>query len=153
MYDVVDSFYAGQISTQALAALGLSFPVFLLIIATGGGLPRGASALIANAIGSNEPEKQRRYIAQTISIGMLVSIGLTVAGVFAARPLFQLLGASGDYLGDALSYMIPVFPGSVFFILSNLCNAILIASGDSKTFSRILVAGFLLNLILDPWFL
>ena len=45
MYNVVDSFYAGQISTTALAAMGLSFPVFLLIIATSGGLSRGASAL------------------------------------------------------------------------------------------------------------
>ena len=45
MYNVVDSVYAGHISTIALAALGLSFPVYLLIIATSGGLSRGAAAL------------------------------------------------------------------------------------------------------------
>ena len=109
MYNVVDSFYAGRISTTALAALGLSFPVFLLIIATSGGLSRGASALIANAIGSQEDAKQRRYIAQSLSLGLIVSLGLTVTGFIVAKPLFQLLGASGEYLEIALSYMQPIF--------------------------------------------
>lgn len=153
MYNVIDSFYAGQISTTALAAMGLSFPVFLLIIATSGGLSRGASALIANAIGSREEDKQRRYIAQSLSMGLVVSLALTVTGILAARPLFQLLGATGEYLTIALSYMNPIFLGSIFFLISNLSNAILIASGDSKTFSKVLVVGFFLNLILDPWFL
>ena len=153
MYNVIDSFYAGQISTTALAAMGLSFPVFLLIIATSGGLSRGASALIANAIGSREKDKQRRYIAQSLSMGLVVSLALTVTGILAARPLFQLLGATGEYLTIALSYMNPIFLGSIFFLISNLSNAILIASGDSKTFSKVLVVGFFLNLILDPWFL
>lgn len=153
MYNVIDSFYAGQISTTALAAMGLSFPVFLLIIATSGGLSRGASALIANAIGSREEDKQRRYIAQSLSMGLVVSLALTVTGILVARPLFQLLGATGEYLTIALSYMNPIFLGSIFFLISNLSNAILIASGDSKTFSKVLVVGFFLNLILDPWFL
>ena len=126
---------------------------FLLIIATSGGLSRGASALIANAIGSREEDKQRRYIAQSLSMGLVVSLALTVTGILAAKPLFQLLGATGEYLTIALSYMNPIFLGSIFFLISNLSNAILIASGDSKTFSKVLVVGFFLNLILDPWFL
>lgn len=153
MYNVIDSFFAGQISTTALAALGLSFPVFLLIIAAGGGLSRGASALIANAIGSKEVEKQRRYIAQSLSLGVVVSVVLMCIGLLIAKPLFQLLGATGEYLAIALQYMTPIFLGSIFFIITNLSNAILIASGDSKTFSKVLVVGFFLNLILDPWFL
>ena len=118
MYNVVDSFYAGEISTAALAALGLSFPVFLLIIATSGGLSRGASALIANAIGSQEEDKQRRYIAQSISLGLVVSMVMTVTGIFVAKPLFELLGGTGECLEMAMGYMIPIFIGSVFFIIS-----------------------------------
>ncbi|MFK7767393.1 MAG: MATE family efflux transporter [Mariniblastus sp.] len=153
MYNVVDSFYAGQISTLALAALGLSFPVYLLIIATSGGLSRGASALIANAIGSNDDEKKSRYIAQSISMGIVVSICVSITGFLAAASLFQLLGASGEYLSIALEYMNPIFAGAIFFVINNLSNAILIAHGDSKTFSKVLTVGFFLNLILDPWFL
>jgi len=49
MYNVVDSFYVGRISTEALAAMALSFPVFFIIIAVSEGLARGASALIVVA--------------------------------------------------------------------------------------------------------
>ena len=153
MYNVVDSFYAGKISTQALAALGLSFLVFLLIIATGGGLSRGASALIANAIGSGESDQQRRYVAQSISLGLIIAVVITIVGILMSRPLFGLLGASGDYMTSAMDYMIPIFIGSVFIILSSLSNAILIAAGDSKTYSNVLIIGFFFNLVLDPWFL
>ncbi len=153
MYNVVDSFWAGRISTSALAALGLSFPVFLLVIATGGGLSRGSSALIANAIGSGDAARQKRYTTQCVSLGLVVSLCLTIAGLMTSDPLFRLLGASGEFLTIANSYMTPIFLGSTFFVLSNLCNAILIANGDSKTFSKVLFLGFFLNLALDPWFL
>ena len=153
MYNVVDSFYAGQISTQALAALGFSFPVFLLIIAASSGLSRGSSALIANAIGAGEQDKQLHFISQSLSLGIFVSALLTVTGLIVARPLFDLLGASGETLAAALAYMTPIFIGAIFFVAINLCNAILVASGDSKTFGIVLVLGFFLNLIFDPWFL
>ncbi len=153
MYNVVDSFYAGQVSTTALAAMGLSFPVFLLIIATSGGLARGASALIANAIGAEDEDSQRLYICQSLSLGILASILLAATGFLAAPSLFTLLGATGEYHTLATQYMNPIFAGSVFFIVSSVCNAILVASGDSKTFSKVLIVGFFLNLILDPWFL
>lgn len=152
MYNVVDSFYAGQISTTALAALSLSFPVFLLIIASSSGTSRGTSALIANAIGSDDPDAQQRYIAQSISLGFVLSIVMTALGLLLASPLFQMMGADGEYLETSLTYIRPIFMGSIFLIMSSLCNAILVAHGDSKTFSRVLIAGFFLNLALDPWF-
>lgn len=153
MYNVVDSFYAGQISTTALAALGLSFPVFLLVIATSGGLSRGSSALIANAIGAGDLHRQQQYTRQCLSLGFVVSFVVTITGLIVAKPLFSVLGASGDYLNYAVQYMTPIFLGAVFFVVTSVCNAMLIANGDSRTFSKVLVVGFFMNLLLDPWFL
>lgn len=153
MYNVVDSFYAGQVSTSALAALTLSFPVFFIIIAVSEGIARGASALIANAIGANDKEKESTLSGQVFSLGLICAVALTVIGLSSATPLFRLLGASGDYLDLAVGYIHPLFYGSIFFLLSSMSNAILLAHGDSKTFGKVLVAGFFLNLILDPWFL
>ena len=153
MYNIIDSFYAGRISTLALAALGLSFPVYLLIIATSSGLSRGSSALIANAIGAGDEKNQTRYIEQAISMAIVIGIVVTIVGVLAARPLFEILGAEGEYLSIALQYMIPIFLGAIFFVLNSVSNAILVAHGDSRTFSKVLIVGFFANLILDPWFL
>jgi putative MATE family efflux protein len=153
MYNVVDALYAGQLGTLALAAMALSFPVFFLIIATSDGLSKGVSALLANAIGAQDNSQQRSYITQGLSLGVITSVFLTILGLVIAEPLFEILGASGEYLQYALDYTIPIFWGSLFFITSSMANAILLANGDSKTFGKVLVAGFFLNLILDPWFL
>lgn len=153
MYNVVDAFYAGRISTSALAAMALSFPVFFIIIAFSEGIARGSSALIANAIGARDKIKEKALCGQVFTLGIFVSITLMFTGLSASPPLFRLLGASGEYLDLATEYLTPLFWGAPFFLLSSLSNAILLANGDSRTFGKVLIAGFFLNLILDPWFL
>ena len=153
MYNVVDSFYAGQVSTQALAALALSFPVFFCIIALSEGLARGSSALIANAIGAEDKKREESYSGQVFSLGLLFSIAITVTGLSSASSLFRILGASGQYLELGNAYIYPLFCGTAFFLLSSMSNAILLAHGDTKTYGQVLVAGFFANLVLDPWFL
>ena len=54
MYNMVDTYFAGYLSTEALAALSLSFPVFFIIIALSSGISTGTSAILANALGSGK---------------------------------------------------------------------------------------------------
>ncbi|MEM7672430.1 MAG: MATE family efflux transporter [Verrucomicrobiota bacterium] len=153
MYNVVDSFYAGQVSTSALAAMALSFPVFFIILALSEGVARGTSALVAGAIGAEDSEKESILTIQVFSLGLIFAISMTFIGLGAAEPLFKLMGATGPALEVAVQYIQPLFIGSSFFLLSSLSNAILLAHGDSKTYSKVLIAGFFLNLIFNPWFL
>ena len=153
MYSVVDSFYAGQISTMDLAAMGLSFPVYLILVASSNGTSRGASALIANAIGCDDEAAQKVYVAQSVSLGFVLSLFLTFVGMCLVAPLFRLMGAEGVYLTKSLMYTQTIFMGSLFLVMSSLCNGILMAYGDSKTYSRVLIVGFFLNIALDPWFI
>ena len=142
MYNVVDSFYAGQISTQALASMALSFPVFFVIIALSQGIARGSSALIANAIGAGDTTSEKGYSGQVFSLALLFSIAITLTGLGSASPLFRVLGADGTYLELANAYVRPLFWGAGFFLLSSMSNAILLAQGDSKTFGTVLVGVF-----------
>ena len=153
MYNVVDTFYAGQVSETALAAVGLSFPVFLLVIAAMSGLSRGSAGLISNAIGAKAVEDQHRYIAQSLSLGIFLSVVLAGVGLLVADPIFRFLGAEDEFLEMALNYITPIFLGTLFFIVSGVSNAVLTSSGDTKTFGGVLIVGFFLNLILDPWFM
>ena len=153
MYNVVDTYYAGGLSEVALAAVGLSFPVFLLVIACSSGLSRGSSGLISNAIGAKQVEAQQRYTVQSLVLAGFVSIAMTIVGLLIADPIFRFLGADGDFLRMANDYITPIFLGAIFFVVNGVCNAILTSSGDTKTFGCVLVVGFFLNLILDPWFM
>ncbi|MFH1134734.1 MAG: MATE family efflux transporter [Pseudomonadota bacterium] len=153
MYNVVDTFYGGLVSTQALAALSLSLPVFFLILALGSGLSIGSTALIATALGANKAEEAGVLSVQSLTFGALVGLGLMVLGPACSPFLFRLLGASNEYLGTALDYMNVIFTGAVFFITVFMLNAILNARGDSRTYRNFLIIGFLSNAALDPWFI
>ena len=150
---MIDTYYAGLVSETALAAVGLSFPVFLLVIGLSSGLSRGAGGLLSNAIGAKALDDQRRYISQALSLGIALSAVLTVVGLLIANPIFRSLGAEGEFLKLAEAYIFPIFCGTLFFIVSGVSNAILTSSGETRTFGSVLVVGFFLNLIFDPWFM
>lgn len=153
MFNVVDTWYAGMLSTTALAALGLSFPVFFLVIAFSGGFSIGITAIVGNEFGAGR-EKQGVFMsAQVFGLALALSILLTVLGQGIAAPMFRFLGAGDVYLDTALSYMRIIFSGTVFFIFNNSLNGILRAHGDTKSYRNFLFIGFLLNLILDPLFI
>lgn len=153
MFNFVDTYFGGKISTDALAALSLSFPVFFIVLSVGNGTGQGTTALIANAIGSGNQEKARVVFVQALVFSALAGVVLTIVGLAAAPSLFQLLGASGAYLDIALQYMNWIMAGSVFFILQTTLNSVLNARGETRVFRNTLIGSFLLNCLLDPWFL
>ena len=153
MYNAVDTYFGGLISTQALAALSISFPVFFVIIAIGTGISTGTTALIANAFGAGNRRTAKLIAIQGISYGILIAVIATVIGTLTSPFLFSLLGASDQYLHDALIYMNIIFDGTIFFMLNYMLNAILNALGDTRSFRNFLAAGFVLNIIFDPWFM
>ena len=102
MFNVVDTFYAGQFDTAALAALSLSFPVFFILIATGSGFSTGATALMGQALGSGDRREAALVGAQSIILGMLLALIIMVAGYFAAPSLFRLLGATDAVSVDGI---------------------------------------------------
>ena len=84
LFQVVDTFYAGALSTEALAALALSFPIYFIIIGLASGLGTGASALIGNALGAGDGEEAARLSAQGLSLTVALSLITATLGIAAA---------------------------------------------------------------------
>jgi len=153
MFNVVDIWYGGRLSTTALAAMSLSFPVFFILLAIGTGVSTGATALIGNALGRGEGGEARQYILQALSFALVHALALTGLGLAGLPHIFAFMGASGEYLSLALSYMNVIFCGAPFFLLNFVMSAILNAHGNTISYRNFLISGFFLNLALDPWFM
>ena len=153
MYNVVDTYFAGQLSTDALAALSVSFPVFFILIAVSSGISQGATAILSNSLGAEDQEGANSMAVQSVLFSMTLGVILMLIGFAACPILFRILGAEGVYLEITTTYMNGILTGTLFFIGQSIGNAILNAQGDTTTFRNLLIAGFLMNLALDPWFM
>ena len=153
MYNVVDTFWAGQLSPEALAALSLSLIPFIGLLAVGIGLGQGASALISNAMGAEDDDQASRLMAQALSLAFVVSAVVVALGLVVTPFLYRGMGASGEYLELSLDYMNWLIYGSGAFIFAFVINSGLNAQGDTKSYRNALICGFFANIILDPLFL
>ena len=153
MYNVVDTFWAGQLSPEALAALSLSLIPFIGLLAVGIGLGQGASALISNAMGAEDDDQASRLMAQALSLAFVVSAVVVAIGLVVTPFLYRGMGARGEYLELSLDYMNWLIYGSGAFIFAFVINSGLNAQGDTKSYRNALICGFFANVILDPLFL
>lgn len=153
MYNVVDTFYAGLISTQAISAMSLSFMIFFTIIGLGYGFSSAITALIGNAAGRDKKFLASLYAHKGIFFMQALAIVLTIVGFIFTPYLFTLLGATGQYLETAHEYMDVILAGTIFFMTNFALNAILISRGDTKSYRNTLIFGFFANLVLNPLFI
>jgi len=153
MYNVVDTFWAGRLSTDALAALSLSFPVFFVLISLGSGFSTGATALIGDALGRDDRRAAACIASQGLILGVLVALFVMGVGYATVPWLFRLLGANDTYLAICLEYMYVILAGSGLVLTFYMLNGILNSQGDTRTFRDYLIGATLLNLALDPWFM
>jgi putative MATE family efflux protein len=153
LFNVVDTFFAGKISPEALSALAKSFPIYFIIIAACVGVTVGGTSLIANSIGENNKEKVLGYFANTIIYAFLISILITIIGLVFSPSLFALMGSDDEVILLSLKYTNVIFAGSIVFIMVVALNSLLHADGDTKTFRNVLILSFFLNIILNPLFI
>ena len=153
MYNVVDTFYAGRFSTEALAALSLTFPIFFVLLAVGLGFSTGATALVGNALGREDREEACRTATQSLILTVLLAAGVMTAGYTLSPWLFRILGATDNYLDLCLQYIYVILGGSFITLFVFMFNGILNAVGDTRSFRNYLIVATVLNIGLDPWFM
>ena len=150
LYNIVDTFFAGKISAEALSALSKSFPVYFIIIATSIGVTVAGTSLIGNSIGEKNEKNSLFYFSHIIYFGILISIIITFIGLNFSVDIFKLMGSSEYVTNLGLQYTNIIFSGSILFILVVAINSLLHAEGDTKTYRNVLILSFIINIILNP---
>ena len=153
LFNLVDTFFAGQISTYALAALAKSFPLYFLIISAGIGIIGGCNSLISNSLGQRNRFAALIYTYHSLIYSVLLSVILIILGVLFSYEILKFMGGSSDTIILAKKYTDIIFYGTVFFLILASLNSVLYAQGDTKTYRNVLLIGLFANILLNPIFI
>ena len=152
-YNLVDTWFAGRISAEAIAAIAKSFPIYFTIIAIGVGLTAGTNTLIGNNIGANNKKKASLFIAQSIIFSIFLSILVTFFGLNVSDFLLSLMGSDQEAIILTRKYLDIIFYGTIIVLIQISLNGTLNAQGDTKSYRNVLIFTFFLNIILNPIFI
>ena len=153
LYNIVDTFFAGKISANALAAIAKSFPLYFIIIATGVGIVSASNALISNSLGAKDDRTASLYVAQSLLYSVIVSIVVTIIGLSFSDDLLIFMGSDQETINLATNYLNVIFFATFIFLIQISLNGALNAQGDTKSYRNVLIVSFFLNIGLNPLFI
>ena len=152
-YNLVDTWFAGRISAEAIGAIAKSFPIYFTIIAVGVGVGAATNTLIGNSIGEKKNRIASMYIAQSLIFSLFVSVLVTFFGLNASNFLLSVMGSDVSGIALIREYLDIIFYGTFIVLLQISLNGTLNAQGDTKSYRNVLIFSFFLNIFLNPLFI
>lgn len=149
-YNMVDSFVVGRfVGTEALAAVGVSFPVIFLLISLIMGITMGSSVLISQYFGARDSYHLSRTVGTSYLFLGGAGLLMSILGALAVPFILRILAVPASITEEASTYMTIILGGMLVTFGYNGVSAMLRGVGDSKTPLYLLIAASLLNVVLD----
>ena len=152
-YNLVDTWFAGKISADAIAAIAKSFPIYFVIIAVGVGIGAATNSTIGNLIGEKNIKKASLFVAQSVIFAVIISIIVTLFGLNLSNFLLSLMGSNLESILLTREYLDIIFYGTFIVMIQISLNGTLNAQGDTKSYRNVLIFSFFLNIFLNPLFI
>ena len=156
LYNIVDRICIARIpdeGTAALGAVGLCFPLIVIITAFANLFGGGGAPLFSIYRGSKKEQQAVHIMNTSFSMVCLSAVILMEIGMLFARPLLVLFGASSDALVYAYPYMMIYLVGTLPSMVAVGMNPFINAQGYSLVGMLSVAIGATANLLLDPLFI
>ena len=156
LYNIVDRIYIAripEIGTAALGAVGLCFPIIVIITAFSNLFGTGGAPLFSIFRGKKDPDTARRIMNTSFTMLCVCAVILMAVGFLFARPILILFGASADAIVYAYPYMMLYLIGTLPSMIAVGMNPFINAQGYSSIGMLSVAIGAGTNLVLDPLFI
>lgn len=150
LYNLADGVWVAGLGTDALSAVGIFFPLFIILSALSMGIGIGATSAISRRIGAGKNAENTAMHA--IIFGFVISMA-TLSSYPFLEVLLRTVGAEGEVLKLSLDYSRVIILFSPFLVFNNVFVGILNGEGNTKRTMYANVTGALLNMVLDPIFI
>lgn len=150
LFSVVDMYFVGKISTNAVAAVGLTESLLFLVFSLGIGISMAATAVVSRRIGQKNPRAAGLATVQAIYITLLCSIIISIVGLIFSEELLSLMGASEAVIKEGSGFTRIMLAGNATIMLLFMINGAFRGAGNASIAMKSLWIGNLANMILDP---
>ena len=149
-FAIVDAIFIGLAGGEnSLAATAVTWPLVMFLQAFGFLVGSGGAVLIAQNRGSNLPEREKLFFAQTVFLALAWSIFLTVVTFPFLQPILTALGATQELMPISLRYSQILTGGVIFSIFMSLCLEVIRNDGHPTLSMLLMITGLISNIILD----
>jgi putative MATE family efflux protein len=149
-FAVVDIFFVAKLGTSAVATVGLTETYLFLLYSVAMGLSMAVTAIVARRSGEKRGEEAAISAVQAILLAGLVSLPVSMAGMFWAQDLLRLMGADAWAVEQGYRYTQWMLGGNAVILLLFVINAVFRGAGDAAAAMRVLWVANAINIVLDP---
>lgn len=156
LYNIVDRIFIGRIEgygTQALGAIGLCFPIVILIGGFTNMFGLGGAPLFSIGLGKNDREKAGDILNTAFRLEVIIGAVLMIFCGLSAPRILSLFGATADELRFSVPYIRIYLIGTIFIMVSTGMNPYINAQGYAAVGMKSVLIGAVSNMILDPVFI
>lgn len=153
LYNLVDRIYVGRIpgeGSMALAGLGVTFPVIMLISAFAALVGQGGAPRASICMGQKDMEGAERILGSSTAFLIVLSLVLSVVFMAVKEPLLLMFGASETTIPYANEYLGIYLLGTIAVQIALGLNQFVTCQGFARTGMMTVLIGAVLNIILDP---
>ena len=151
LYNIVDTFWVARLGYQAIAALTIVLPYYILVIAISVGSGIGINALTSRRFGERNIETTNHVAGQIFSLAGFLGVIFLVAAVFFSEPILIMSGATPDIMDYATQYLTVLGFGMPFIFFMIIAGNLLRGSGDAVRPMAFMITASVVNIILDPF--
>ncbi|WP_394822837.1 MATE family efflux transporter [Pendulispora albinea] len=153
IFALVDVFWVGHLGANAIASVGLTESMMMIIYSGAMGVSIGVMALVARRTGEKDPEGASRTAAQGIVLALAIALTIGLFGAIFAPDLLRIMGADDAVIATGSNFTRVMLGGNTTVFLLFLINAIFRGAGDAAQAMRVLWLGNILNIVLGPCFI
>ncbi len=150
LFNITDTYFVSKLGTDALAAMGFTFPVIMIAGAISTGTSIGAASLLSRAYGNKNKSKVQRIATDGILLSIILVTIVSLFGLLSMDVLFTFMGADEAIIPLIKSYMTIWYSSLIVVMMPPVSDGAMRAIGDTMRPFKIMLTCALLNIILDP---
>jgi putative MATE family efflux protein len=150
VYNIVDSIFVSYLGENALTAVSLSFPIFILMISAAVGTGVGINSLISRRLGAKRHEEAEQAAGNGFTLMLISMLVFVLFGIFGTRPFMRAYTTNPETLEYGVTYLSIITTCSVGLFMQIYCERIMQSQGQNFYVMLVQISGAVFNLIFDP---